>query len=101
MNIIKKIRKVIYNSNTDKIFLKGFLGKVLFEIELVGDFILFEETFFLKRSTVYILHAGRRNRSYEFLITKKAKDELLKVLEPTTIFDFLQVGQFYTMKRRH
>jgi hypothetical protein len=45
-NIMEKVREVLYNSDTNRIFLKGFLGKVLFEIELVGDFILFEETFF-------------------------------------------------------
>ncbi len=93
---MEKIREVFYNSDTNKIFLKGFLGKVLFEIEPVGDFISFEETFFLKRKIVYILRSGRKNEDYKFLITQKAKSRLLEMLEPTSIFNYLRVGQYYT-----
>ena len=100
---MKKVRKVVYNNTADSILLKGFLGKVLFEIEMVGDFVSFEKTFFLRRLTVSIYRAGgagiKRDKIYDFLISKKAKNELLGMLQPTqTLSDSYQ--QYYTMKTK-
>ena len=98
---MKKVRKVVYSKDDDRITLKGFFGKVLFEIEPFGDFITFEETLYLGRLKVSVYRAGgagiKRDNIYNFLITRGLKQELLKMLRPSqTLSNSYQ--QYYTMK---
>ena len=103
---MKKVRKVVCDKDTGKITLKGFLGKVLFEIRPVGDFIFFEETLYLGRLKVSVYRTRTisyrtgsivRDKIYNFLITEKSKQKLLEMLKPTHCFND-PYQQYYTTK---
>ena len=98
---MKKVRKVVYDKDADRIILKGFLGKVLFEIKPFADYISFEKSFYLRKLRVSIYRAGgagiKRDKIYDFLITEKEKQKLLKMLRPSQFLNG-SCQQYYTMK---